>query len=79
MGQRFVSMFNPAYQPSTPSSDYDGDGIINNNEDVGRGAGCQLPYSTQNNSNLGDDDSDCDGYPNYIDKLDGSNGNGLGL
>jgi len=65
-------------------NDYDRDGLDNTQEDTGRGIGC--PYiinnvvvSTAGNGNLGDDDSDCDGFPNYIDNVNGpgSGMNGL--
>ena len=56
--------------------DYDRDGVLNSAEDTGRGQGCPLSYNAANNGNLGDDDSDCDGFPNYLDKI---NGIGSGL
>lgn len=74
-GRRFINMYKlpPRFDGS---SDYDGDGISNKNEDNGRGASCQLPYNATNNGNLGDDDTDCDGFPDYLDKI---NGPGSGL
>lgn len=44
------------------SSDYDGDGVLNIDED------------TNGNGNLGDDDSDSDGIPNYQDSINGPGG-----
>ncbi len=78
MGQRLIGMYKMPYQPSQVSDDYDGDGIKNVDEDTGRGPSCQLAYNAAGNGNLGDDDSDCDGYPNYLDKINGP-GSGLAL
>lgn len=84
-GRRFANMYKLPYRLEG-SNDYDGDGIPNNLEDTGRGAQCPLTYDAAynannntnpaNNGNLGDDDSDCDGYPNYLDRI---NGPGSGL
>ena len=69
LGKRFVEMYNlPQRFTGDRIDDYDQDGIPNYSEDLGRGASCQLPYNATNNSNLGDDDTDCDGYPNYLDR-----------
>jgi hypothetical protein len=77
---------NTAVCPSSRSphlniDDYDCDGVLNTAEDNGRGSGCQYtvggsPEATNNNGNLGDDDADCDGFPDYIDN---KNGKGSGL
>lgn len=71
-GKRMSNMYELSYQPKRSDSiikknDYDGDGKVNSAEDVGRGPGCQLSYNAANNGNLGDDDSDCDGFPDYLD------------
>ncbi|MCA9329702.1 hypothetical protein KDA11_03590, partial [Candidatus Saccharibacteria bacterium] len=82
LGRRFVTMYNlPASFTGVRADDYDQDGILNSTEDTGRGASCPLiingvEINTANNGNLGDDDSDCDGYPNYLDAVDGP-GSGL--
>ncbi len=62
--------------------DYDCDGKMNSQEDTGKGANCPYtingqPVDTANNRNLGDDDSDCDGFPNYVDNKDTQRGSGL--
>ena len=44
------------------SNDYDDDGILNADEDA------------NGNANLGDDDSDLDGIPNYLDSIVGAGG-----
>jgi hypothetical protein len=70
-------------QIRTPT-DFDGDGISNSQEDTGN-APCSLVGTSQaflqggpnaNNGNLGDDDCDNDGFPNYLDRI---NGPGSGL
>ncbi|MCX6729457.1 MAG: hypothetical protein NTV95_02275 [Candidatus Saccharibacteria bacterium] len=82
LGKRFVNMYSlpKRYNSDDPipgrNTDYDRDGILNSAEDTGRGQGCPLSYNAANNGNLGDDDSDCDGFPNYLDKI---NGVGSGL
>lgn len=73
LGRRFVNMYKlPARYTGSRADDYDQDGIPNSQEDVGRGYACPLivngdPVTTQGDGNLGNDDSDCDGYPDYLD------------
>lgn len=73
LGRRFVNMYTlPTRYTDSRIDDYDGDGVLNGAEDTGRGSGCPLVVNSQtvnasNNGNLGDDDSDCDGFPNYLD------------
>lgn len=89
-GREIYNMYKQPYRPAlsvvdlATRNDYDRDGLDNTQEDTGRGIGC--PYiinnvvvSTAGNGNLGDDDSDCDGFPNYIDNVNGpgSGMNGL--
>ncbi len=79
MGKRFVEMYRLPYRPTFGGpleDDYDNDGILNSAEDSGRGASCQIELDgeivdTANNGNLGDDDTDCDGYPDYADATNG--------
>lgn len=79
MGKRFVEMYRLPYRPAFGGplqNDYDNDGILNSQEDSGRGVNCQIELDgqvveTANNGNLGDDDTDCDGYPDYVDALVG--------
>ena len=77
LGRRFLNMYElPRRFFGARAADYDQDGIPNAQEDTGRGAACPLiingqTINTANNGNLGDDDSDCDGYPDYLDRLDG--------
>lgn len=77
LGRRFVTMYKlPQSYTGARATDYDEDGILNSAEDTGRGASCPLIVHGQtvnaaNNGNLGDDDADCDGYPNYLDKING--------
>jgi hypothetical protein len=88
LGKRFTNMYRMPYridtnpvnvngQTRTPA-DYDGDGILNSQEDTGnRPCGASTDGGVNaNNGNLGDDDCDGDGYPNYLDRV---NGNGSGL
>lgn len=83
VGRRFVNMYKLPLR-FNGSNDYDGDGVHNNDEDTGNLA-CNLigtPAASSgggdkaHNGNLGDDDCDNDGYPNYLDKV---NGPGSGL
>jgi hypothetical protein len=88
IGKRFSNMYRMPYrvdtnpvivngQTRTPT-DYDGDGILNSQEDTGN-RGCTSSGDggvKANNGNLGDDDCDNDGYPNYLDRV---NGTGSGL
>lgn len=86
LGRRFINMY-ALPQRLEGSNDYDGDGIPNNREDTGT-SGCHLVGTDQGNTyngpggskagngNLGDDDCDNDGYPNYLDRI---NGRGSGL
>lgn len=75
IGKRFVEMYRLPYKPAFGGplqDDYDNDEILNSQEDSGRGAACAIELDgevvdTANNGNLGDDDTDCDGYPNYAD------------
>ena len=82
LGRRFTSMYSlPKRYTDSRATDYDQDGILNADEDTGRGPSCPLIVNGQtvnaaNDGNLGDDDSDCDGYPNYLDRV---NGPGSGL
>lgn len=85
LGRRFANMYQLPLRYDSDSSklssaaDYDGDGILNPEEDTGDRA-CGLTTGTGganfNNGNLGDDDCDGDGYPNYLDRVNGV-GNGL--
>lgn len=80
VGRRLVNMYKLPLR-FNGSSDYDTDGVANSLEDTGRRADCELVVNnavitTADNGNLGDDDSDCDGYPNYLDRIDGL-GSGL--
>lgn len=75
-GARMAKMYELPFRakitdPDQKRNDYDGDGIPNSQEDTGRGAGCALSYEAAGNANLGDDDSDCDGFPNYLDAIIG--------
>lgn len=77
IGKRFANMYELPMRVDSSSNaslltDYDNDGIKNADEDTGRGTDCanDFPYTEAGNSNLGDDDTDCDGYPNYLDKFD---------
>jgi hypothetical protein len=102
-GERMAKMYKqPFYhtgadQCVSPSSlnlkvdDYDCDGVVNTQEDLGRGTNpttsqtCPFTINgvnqtlnyTQNNGNLGDDDTDCDGFPDYIDNKNNQIGSGL--
>lgn len=82
LGRRFVNMYRlPTRYTDSRVNDYDQDGTDNAQEDTGRGTSCPLIVKGQtidanNNGNLGDDDADCDGYPNYLDAV---NGPGSGL
>lgn len=73
LGRRFVNMYKlPARFTGSRADDYDQDGKNNSQEDTGRGFSCPLTVNSQivqtaGNGNLGDDDSDCDGYPDYLD------------
>ena len=78
LGRRFVNMYKLPLRYDSDSArlpvsatpqDFDGDGVSNPAEDTGRGAACQLAYNASANGNLGDDDTDCDGYPNYLDRV----------
>ncbi|MCA9348156.1 hypothetical protein KC867_01980 [Candidatus Saccharibacteria bacterium] len=78
LGKRFVTMYDLPYRQAG-SNDYDNDGVLNKDEDTGRGAACPLLknnviINAANNGNLGDDDSDCDGVPNYLDSINGPGG-----
>lgn len=64
LGKRFVTMYKLPFRDNSHPDDYDQDGVTNGAED------------SNNNGNLGDDDADHDGYPNYLDKI---NGPGSGL
>ena len=90
VGKRFTNMYKFPYrvdeanvvvgsQVRTPT-DFDGDGIANNDEDNGNSCSSGIINnqngSTDNNGNLGDDDADCDGFPDYLDRV---NGVGSGL
>jgi hypothetical protein len=68
----------PITESLAKRNNYDGDNLTNYQEDTGRGVNPAnnqpCPYvidgitvNTANNGNLGDDDSDCDGFPNYLD------------
>lgn len=88
IGRRFANMYRMPYRPplsETNRADYDKDGKSNKQEDTGNLA-CELIGTPQangaggdkaGNGNLGDDDCDGDGYPNYIDRQDGVIGGGL--
>lgn len=87
LGKRMINMYDLPYRvPVTESlnrrNNYDGDALTNYQEDTGRGVNPvnnqPCPYiidgvtvNTANNGNLGDDDSDCDGFPNYVDAING--------
>jgi hypothetical protein len=85
LGRRFANMYKLPLRYDSDSdklysaADYDGDSILNADEDTGNRA-CGLTTgdggANLNNGNLGDDDCDNDGYPNYLDRIDGT-GNGL--
>lgn len=75
-GKRMAAMYRLPYRPAiteplTKRNDYDGDGKPNSQEDTGMrscSATANVPGDTKaNNGNLGDDDCDGDGFPNYID------------
>ena len=82
LGRRFATMYRlPLRFTDSRATDFDSDGALNNLEDTGRGANCPLVIAGQTinaagNGNLGDDDSDCDNFPNYLDNV---NGPGSGL
>jgi hypothetical protein len=85
LGRRFINMYKlPLRFDSDPETlysadDYDGDGRLNSAEDTGN-LSCGVISGNggikANNGNLGDDDCDNDGYPNYLDRIDGL-GSGL--
>lgn len=78
LGRRLVNMYKLPLR-FEGDSDYDDDGVQNSAEDTGSRA-CSLTNgdggSNAGNGNLGDDDCDNDGYPNYLDRV---NGLGSGL
>lgn len=88
IGKRFTNMYRMPYRVDganiTDSSgrvrtktDFDGDGILNVAEDIGDVCdGRPISDPDENNGNLGDDDCDGDGYPNYLDALP-TRGSGL--
>ncbi len=92
IGKRFTNMYRMPFRIDTgneerngrtlTATNFDGDGIPNSSEDTGRGLGClqfhgkTLVNNGANNGNLSDDDTDCDGFPNYVDAI---NGPGSGL
>lgn len=92
IGKRFTNMYRMPFRVDSAdeerngrtltTTDFDGDGVANSSEDTGRGAGCLQLYGKTlanngaNNSNLSDDDTDCDGFPNYVDAISGA-GSGL--
>lgn len=85
LGRRFINMyklplrFDSDADKLYSAEDYDGDGKINPIEDTGtRVCSATTGYggAKANNGNLGDDDCDNDGYPNYLDRIDGL-GSGL--
>lgn len=90
IGKRFTNMYKMPYRVDGASFtdangrlrtplDFDGDGISNSQEDTGNRP-CEnttvTGWSNFNNGNLGDDDCDGDGFPNYLDAI---NGPGSGL
>jgi hypothetical protein len=88
LGKRFANMYRMPYRvdgnsvvvgsQTRTSTDYDGDGVLNSQEDTGAKSctGTEDGGVNANNGNLGDDDCDNDGYPNYLDRV---NGDGSGL
>jgi hypothetical protein len=91
VGKRMINMYKLPYRadlddPLSKRNNYDGDllngsPLLNSQEDVGRGEECpymvdDVEINVAGNGNLGDDDSDCDGFPDY---LDATNGPGSGM
>lgn len=88
IGERFTKMYRMPYRVDganytdsngrvRTSTDFDGDGILNVAEDTGDICdGRPDADPDENNGNLGDDDCDGDGYPNYLDALP-TQGSGL--
>lgn len=84
--RRMLNMYSLPYKasitdPLSKRNDYDSDGILNPQEDTGRGSGClymvdDVEINVANNGNLGDDDTDCDGFPEYLDAIVGA-GSGM--